>query len=306
MYLISSKIEGLESTLPIDFFEGCYDLALGCTEDTDLLNLLYKTRFAKFANPRDRVFALLGFLDAAEVSLIDADYNEPITKVFQRVCSAYLQLYGDMGFLLHCDLTIQEQNPGHPSWTPNWSAWRPNDIFGVQYAAARIQIRHDVLSGSRCTVDGVLCGIVDKVSNEAPLKGEMRETLRCWEELVAKDDLERTEQLIQALWCGQNKEAWPDYEFPSLKQHRKAYYSRDKEPITDGSVRGRSIFTYGDGGMGIGSSGAKTGMCEIPLRTTFVYSLFFQLSIIILFSIHSAKLTVMLCSADWGGLTSLT
>jgi hypothetical protein len=276
MYLDTEMREGLKTTLPLDSFTRCVNLALGVHDDKDPLELLFMTRFTKFTNPHDRVFALLGLLDAAVVSLIDADYNQPIVEIFQKVCFAHVQVNDDVGFLEHCDWSTHRQNPGHPSWTPDWSTWRPAEIFICQSAAGYGPSRHDALNGSRCTVDGVLCGFLDKVSNEAPSEGQMCETVRDWEELVAKNDPERMEQLIESLSCGENNKSWPGSGYLSLKQYRKAFYSRDEEPIASESVRGRSIFTYGDGGMGICSPGAKTGMCEIPIVSISVSSPSFQ------------------------------
>jgi hypothetical protein len=228
-------------------------IALGDPKGAALLRLLYQTRFAEYTVSHDRVFALLGLLNSKLAALINVDYNQPIVEVYQNVCSAHLQSRGDVEFLSHCDWSTHRHNPGHPSWTPDWSTWRPMKLLGWQQASGYSQTRKDGLNGSRLTVDGVFCGIVDKVGDEMPLQGDMRVTLRRWERLVEDNESGWREQLIETLSCGETYEDWPGTSFPSLEEYRKAYYDQENEPII-------SIFTYGNGGMGIGSPGAKEGM----------------------------------------------
>ncbi|OAG01796.1 uncharacterized protein CC84DRAFT_221947 [Paraphaeosphaeria sporulosa] len=273
LFLASKLPQGLKTTEFVHFLDRGNNLAVCSGPQDDLLYILQQTRFAEHANLHDRVFALLGMADPENAALINADYSRPVYEVFRDVCSAHLQLYRDFNFLRYCELSTHGQNSGHPSWVPNWSAWRPVHIFGSQDASGKSQALIDALNGSRLKVDGVLCGIVEEVSHVAPLEGHLRETTRIWEQLVAKNDPQRIERFVETLSCDETKEAWPNYfQYPSCEQYKVAYYNNDEEPIVSDSVRGRSVFICDDERMGICPAGAKAGDllvavlgCESPV-----------------------------------------
>ncbi|KAK6856154.1 HET-domain-containing protein [Apiospora arundinis] len=81
------------------------------------------------SDPHDKVYALLGFADQNEASLINPDYAKPVAKLYEEVAFGLIQLTKDLEILcmrlpdsyrpnkLHGGFTMETL----PTWVPNWS-----------------------------------------------------------------------------------------------------------------------------------------------------------------------------------------
>ncbi|KAF1966402.1 hypothetical protein BU23DRAFT_663119 [Bimuria novae-zelandiae CBS 107.79] len=186
---------------------------------------------------------------------LQSPYRENILSCLLRA----LRTIWELGFLVHCDLTTHGQMPDHPSWVPNWSTWRPIRLIPDAFALGRNGFRMRTLADARLIVPGVLCGVVEEVSDCAPMEGGLRATLRLWERTAKIATEKLSEEFIMALACGYYREDWPATLAPSLRQVSEPYHDENREPIVNETIRSRSIFICEISRVGICSSEAIAG-----------------------------------------------
>lgn len=229
-------------------------------KDMSIINALNLTRHADYSNPHDRIFALLGLMKPEEVVQILADYNLPIYEVFRNI-ALVLKRYVNLRFLANCDLSTHGKDPSFPSWVPDWSTWRPFDtLIMSQFTSGSSETRVDGLHGSQLHIDGVRAGVVEVVSDEAPLQGDIMGTLQLWEQSMMGNDDRRRPEFIKALTCGRYEEAWPEYLYPTFQTYWDSYFGESGGTSCSDVIRGRSMFRYGEEGwLGICPSGTRKG-----------------------------------------------
>ncbi|WAO89022.1 HET domain-containing protein [Fusarium falciforme] len=94
------------------------------TPEQTLLELLVQCRFRQASDPRDKVYALLGLIDAdadnsAGSFAIEADYRLSTSQVYCHATRQLLLQLGNLNVLGACTPTT---NLELPSWVPDWSA----------------------------------------------------------------------------------------------------------------------------------------------------------------------------------------
>ncbi|EEU42374.1 uncharacterized protein NECHADRAFT_79878 [Fusarium vanettenii 77-13-4] len=94
------------------------------TPEQTLMELLIQCRFRQASDPRDKVYALLGLIDAdadksASSFAIEADYRLSTSQVYCHAARKLLLQSGDLNVLGACTPTT---NLELPSWVPDWSA----------------------------------------------------------------------------------------------------------------------------------------------------------------------------------------
>ncbi|RSL65857.1 hypothetical protein CEP54_004056 [Fusarium duplospermum] len=97
---------------------------LAVTSSQKLLELLIQCRFRQASDPRDKVYALLGLIDAdlddsAGSLAIEADYRLSTSQVYCHAARQLLLQSGDLNVLGSCTAIT---NLELPSWVPDWSA----------------------------------------------------------------------------------------------------------------------------------------------------------------------------------------
>ncbi|KAJ9659516.1 hypothetical protein H2198_003091 [Neophaeococcomyces mojaviensis] len=94
--------------------------ALRAAGDTILLDHLLPTfRGFQASDPRDKVFALLGF--ASDDSKPSPDYRLSARELYLRYATTELRNSHDVNILRHCFFNEKSFQDGIPSWVPDWS-----------------------------------------------------------------------------------------------------------------------------------------------------------------------------------------
>ena len=84
----------------------------------DLTRLLEIATYTKCYDPRDRIYGLLGLMDAALADRISSDYTVDAPEVFKRFCLAYMDTYKSLEFLRDANCW---GSSGAPTWVPDWT-----------------------------------------------------------------------------------------------------------------------------------------------------------------------------------------
>ncbi|KAK1829464.1 HET-domain-containing protein [Podospora conica] len=87
-------------------------------EPLSLTRLMEIANFSRSADPRDKVFGLLGIMPVPLARLIPANYGVPAATVFTQVAKAYIDAYSSLELLREANTWGPE---GAPSWVPDWS-----------------------------------------------------------------------------------------------------------------------------------------------------------------------------------------
>lgn len=90
------------------------------TEDYTLSALLHETKDSRCSDPRDKVYALLSFLDQDIQSRIIPNYNLSAKEVYEDAMRQHLETGHRDGPMLLSTVEIREAIPNSPSWVPRW------------------------------------------------------------------------------------------------------------------------------------------------------------------------------------------
>jgi hypothetical protein len=142
----------------------------------ELLYLLASHRSRECADPRDKIYGLLGLCPDHEKSSIIPDYSAPISRVYEDVTLNIIEKHGSLDIFGHICSRIfggfELWRNINPSWVPNWAA---EDTYPVgplrrleirqrqikHYRAssgAIISLKH--LQRGRISLRGVFCGAI--------------------------------------------------------------------------------------------------------------------------------------------------
>ena len=80
------------------------------------------------SDPRDRIFALIGITDDAEVS-IQVDYARTVEQVYSEATAYLINAEGNVDMLL--DATVSRQNGPFPSWVPQFASLKTTEEAGT-------------------------------------------------------------------------------------------------------------------------------------------------------------------------------
>jgi hypothetical protein len=84
-----------------------------------LSNILDISRSKGCADPKDKIYGLVGMTAKYFSSSIVVDYLQPLCNVYRDAFLAHLYHTKRLELLKHCDL--ENHNIGGPSWVPDWS-----------------------------------------------------------------------------------------------------------------------------------------------------------------------------------------
>lgn len=107
-----------------------------------LLSLLRHNRCRLCADPRDKVFSILGVSDLAKSNHpgLLIDYTKSVADVYVGAVQAIIQSSSTLEVLWSTKLTDATPNLNLPSWVPNWNAYKSPDAahrpisYGIQKA----------------------------------------------------------------------------------------------------------------------------------------------------------------------------
>jgi hypothetical protein len=82
-----------------------------------LENLMQSTKYCKFSDPRDRVYAVLSLVGEFEVDIgAQPDYARPVGEVYKDVVLQSVNKRGSLSFLNHCDMKPPIRLDAIPGW----------------------------------------------------------------------------------------------------------------------------------------------------------------------------------------------
>lgn len=127
-----------------------------------LIRAVHRARTLKCADPRDKVYAVLGI--ASNSQQVKPDYTLSEYQVYRQLATAQIE-NGDLDFLSYCDLDSREV--AGPTWVPDWSSEWTTQLMvwnnAAGFASAPITEHLDqglikvaaVRAGTLCKVDEV-------------------------------------------------------------------------------------------------------------------------------------------------------
>ncbi|KAK4228914.1 heterokaryon incompatibility protein-domain-containing protein [Podospora fimiseda] len=86
----------------------------------ELVSYLNFTKNRKAGDPRDKVFAVLGFADRLQAVGITADYRSPVVDVYRDAAKKIIEVSGSLDLLGLCFFFEQPTADGLPSWVPDF------------------------------------------------------------------------------------------------------------------------------------------------------------------------------------------
>ncbi|KAI1288223.1 HET-domain-containing protein [Xylaria venustula] len=115
----------------------------------DLENLLFITSSFRSADPRDKVFGLVGIArNAGDLALITPDYSLPVEQVFQNAAQAIFSLPRErrtIHILALAGTGFGERATKMPSWVPNFNKQRVfNSYSNILYEEGRFKASGDL------------------------------------------------------------------------------------------------------------------------------------------------------------------
>lgn len=116
-------------------------------------------------NPVDHIFALIGLTsDMKELGVV-ADYKKTIAQVYTQVAAALLVRQNNLQILARS--RHPKQNPGLPSWVPDWSQPPPIMIWNPRfpvYSAGKCWLEQDIRAeNSQLTIRGIITSRVEQL-----------------------------------------------------------------------------------------------------------------------------------------------
>ncbi|KXX78936.1 Heterokaryon incompatibility protein 6, OR allele [Madurella mycetomatis] len=140
------------------------------TKRLAMIDLMHLTNKMLCFDPRDRVYALYGVFRAIDASRsgpdVKVDYNKTVAQVYTDAARFFLTRSGGLG--VFATIASESEEPGLPSWVPDWKLAGREDFFRLSceqasYGACgrmRISAKIDDIAG-RITLSGIL---VDRIS----------------------------------------------------------------------------------------------------------------------------------------------
>ncbi|KAK4184575.1 hypothetical protein QBC35DRAFT_391426, partial [Podospora australis] len=121
------------------------------------------------ADPRDKVYGLLGIAPPEVATLINPDYTSPISEVYQTTFQITVDAVKRLDLLGYCEHSHQRRLLGLPSWIPNWSVPIGTvPSLSSAFAAGNSKAAVRFLGRSRSMeVTGVRIGVVREVKTDS-------------------------------------------------------------------------------------------------------------------------------------------
>jgi hypothetical protein len=87
----------------------------------DLISLLRTRRGSGASDPRDMIFAHLGFAEAEQDDLISIDYQRPCWEVYRNFAVYQINRDKNFNIFFDVDVSLSKRCKDLPSWVPDWS-----------------------------------------------------------------------------------------------------------------------------------------------------------------------------------------
>jgi hypothetical protein len=233
------------------------------------------------ADPRDKIYGLLGIASPSFAANIRPDYSLSVMDVYKEAFLTHLKLTKRLELLKYCSL--KKRQIGGPSWVPDWSVTEfipPMINYQLCSGESRAHLRY--VSPEVLDIVGRPYDTVQTVSKEE--SGEYEEVLSAIPAWIRELPNEATyitgqtslEAFASTVCMNQLSERYPhenDY-FPSLTEwvetvlaiisgfvdgvHDELLFNREVANAVN-KIRGRAMITTREGYMGLAPAGVQPG-----------------------------------------------
>jgi hypothetical protein len=246
--------------------------------------LLDLSRSKGCADPRDKIYGLLGLTAPTFSRSLNTDYSRTVANVYKDAFLAHLGVTRRLELLKHCVLSRRSING--PSWVPDWSKTDfAAPILSEQVCTGISSAETNYVAPGELEVTGTRFTTVQIVSSAASLDIEQALlALPDWLKLVPSEDFYVTgESMLEAfaltIFMNRCRERHPAQHFLSageiVRLLRNILALRPNaldDPIYSirevgnciQKVRGRVFFITMDGYMGMATDGVKAGRRMAP------------------------------------------
>jgi hypothetical protein len=247
---------------------------------TNLSGIISFTRRCRCSDPRDRIFAVLSFLETYERDLkITPDYNMTTKQVFQEAIWQWIQHNSALDILTLCDGT--STTAGLPSWVPNLAIPPSSCLLQtISTASARASCAA-LRDGDNLSLQGIHVATineVDKWQEDESITNAIRRLATPLLEEITNG--KRHELVLDAFCMTLNGGLFSNIYIPEDKNSPNWDTFRDivKKILEGGDgfagisasqlkeldnankyLRGRSLLRTDSGGMGLGPDTTKPG-----------------------------------------------
>jgi hypothetical protein len=178
------------------------------------------------ADPRDKIYGLLGIASPTLAAGIQPNYSLPVEAIYRDTFLAHVEITKRLELLHHCDL--KKRRIVGPSWVPDWS-WSATElappVLNVQVCTGESRAHLNIISTDVLEVIGVHYDTVQAVKGEAPDSYDKAlSAIPAWaQELPDKKIYITGERIFDAfaatICMGRSAERYPhDVNFPSLAE----------------------------------------------------------------------------------------
>ena len=265
----------------VNFRERCRHIAYLAADATQqpMSVMLDLSRSKGCADPRDKVYGLLGLTAPLFNTSVKPDYSLPVEQVYKDAFIVHTGVTQRLELLKHC--VLAKRSTGGPSWVPDWSkADFAAPILSEQFSTGLSCVHIKYVAPNVLEVVGVRCTTVQTVSAAAPTEIDKALLIvpKWLEDLPKTDVYVNGETMIEAfaltLCMNRTRERHPTNHFLSVSEF--VYLLReivsldvdsDKDPIYSDreianmiqKIRGRAFFTTADGHIGTAPRGIQSG-----------------------------------------------
>lgn len=196
-----------------------------------LFGLITRNAYRLCADPRDKIYGILGLAHPTITAQIKPNYSLTVTDVYKEVFLTYSKFSSRLGMLRECNLGLR--NIDGPSWVPDWSTVT-NTVIGkrdlILYDTSSACM--DYLPPNTLKVAGVHCGVIHHIGSATSSQPkEVLEVIRQWEpENLQMASYPTGESMLDAFVLTLRgchvKERFPDYGYPTTESWKDTYLSK--------------------------------------------------------------------------------
>lgn len=166
LFCLSWKTHGLKRTSivcrPLSArLINIYPLAVGGL-NTNVVNIMNRTKDCKYTDPRDRIYAVLSLLkQAGEAIRIEPDYTKRPGQVYQDLTLSYIKYSGNLNILVSSGLNYKRSEM--PTWVTDWTVVNTPTPFLKAGASGDCKNRCQYRGAGSLNLTGILSATVQHV-----------------------------------------------------------------------------------------------------------------------------------------------
>lgn len=277
-------IHNKEKLPDILFRERCRHISF-LTADAEVFPLsilLDLSRSKGCAEPRDKVYGLLGLTAPLFNASVKADYSLSVEKVYKDTFLAHASITKRLELLKHC--VLAKRNIDGPSWVPDWSVTTfAAPVMSEQLATGLSSARSSYVGPETLKVVGLRCTTVGTVSAAASMEiDEALSVVPTWlkdlpNSATYLDGQTMIEAFTLTLSMNRTRERHPTNHFlstaefvgllqrivsPDVDSNEEPVYSEREIGNMIQKIRGRTFFTTTNGHIGIAPNGIEPGKSD--------------------------------------------